>query len=228
MRAMRDAGAGAVGETLPILLAGEPVVLLADRALYWPARGRLLIADLHLGKGDVFRAAGIPVPTGGTAHDLARLDVLLRATGAHALWILGDFLHGPRHAGVDAAWRALRDAHPHVHMAVVRGNHDRRFDRDAAGVEEVPDGLVDGPFAFRHAPHDEPPAGATGDAPHLLCGHVHPVLRIPGTGAHPLFWLQPGCTVLPAFSRFTGGYRVSPAACAGSVVCDGRALLRLP
>lgn len=224
---MRDAGAGAVGETLPILLAGEPVVLLADRALYWPARGRLLIADLHLGKGDVFRAAGIPVPTGGTAHDLARLDALLRATAARELWVLGDFLHGPRHAGVDAAWRAFRHAHARVHVAVVRGNHDARFDAGAAGVDEVPDGIHDGPFVFRHAPH-EVAAPVHGDAPHLLCGHVHPVLRIRGAGAHPMFWLQPGCTVLPAFSRFTGGYRVSPAACAGSVVCDGRALLRLP
>jgi DNA ligase-associated metallophosphoesterase len=215
-----------MADALEIVLAGEPVRLLADRALYWPARARLLIADVHLGKGDVFRAAGIPVPTGGTAHDLARLDALLRATDARALWVLGDFLHGPRHAGVDAAWRAFRSAHAHVHMAVVRGNHDRSFAADAAGVEEVADGSVDGPFVFRHAP--PAPRGARGDDAHLLCGHVHPTLRIPGTGAHPLFWLQPGCTVLPAFSRFTGGYRVARADCAGSVISDGRALLRLP
>lgn len=215
-----------MADALDVALAGEPVQLLADRALYWPARRRLLIADLHLGKGDVFRAAGIPVPTGGTAHDLARLDALLRATGARALWVLGDFLHGPRHAGVDAAWRAFRQAHAQVHMAVVRGNHDHSFAADAAGVDEVEDGTRDGPFAFRHAPHATGRA-ADGEGTHLLCGHVHPVLRIPGTGAHPLFWLQPGCTVLPAFSRFTGGYRVARAECAGSVICDGHALLRL-
>lgn len=216
-----------MADALEITLGGEPVRLLGDRALYWPARERLLIADLHLGKGDVFRAAGIPVPTGGTAHDLGRLDALLRATGARALWVLGDFLHGPRHPGVDAAWRAFREAHAPVGMAVVRGNHDRSFAADAAGVDEVPDGTVDGPFAFRHAPTGPRHGVRVGD-PHLLCGHVHPVLRLPGTGAHPLFWLQRGCTVLPAFSRFTGGYRVARADCGGSVICDGRALLRLP
>lgn len=214
-------------ETLALELAGEPMRLLADRALFWPARRRLLIADLHLGKGDVFRAAGIPVPTGGTTCDLQRLDALLRATGAQALWVLGDFLHGARHAGVDAAWRTFRGAHASVRIAVVRGNHDRAFDSAAAGVDEVEDGTHEGPFVFRHAPEADDRSSGPG-APHLLCGHVHPVLRMPGVGAHPLFWLRPGVTVLPAFSRFTGGFRVARGACVGSVVCDGRQLLRLP
>jgi len=36
-------------ERLQMVLAGEAVTLLADRALYWPARQRLIVADLHLG-----------------------------------------------------------------------------------------------------------------------------------------------------------------------------------
>ncbi|MEE7547733.1 hypothetical protein HF319_12415, partial [Xanthomonas sp. Kuri4-1] len=50
------------------VLAGETVELLGDRALYRPARRALLIADLHLGKADVFRRAGIGLPAGGTGH----------------------------------------------------------------------------------------------------------------------------------------------------------------
>lgn len=72
---------------LELEIAGEPMRALGDRALYWPARRRLLIADLHLGKGDVFRRAGIALPSGGTSHDLARLAALLERTGAHELWI---------------------------------------------------------------------------------------------------------------------------------------------
>jgi DNA ligase-associated metallophosphoesterase len=210
-----------MAEVLDLELAGEPVRLLADRALYWPARQRLLIADLHLGKGDTFRAAGIAVPTGGTAHDLARLAALLARTGARSLWILGDFLHARRNAAVDAAWRAFREAHGNVAFAVVPGNHDRAFDALAAGVERLPDGVVDWPFELRHAPLVRPAAR------HVLCGHVHPVLRLPGAGRHPLFWLRPEITVLPAFSAFTGGHPVPRADSAGSVLCDGDQLLQL-
>src|SRR5690606_25988024 len=106
-------------DAMELRVAGEVLQLLADRALYWPARGRLLVADLHLGKGDILRAAGIPVPSGGTGHDLARLDALLRATAARELWVLGDFLHGRRHPRVEASWRALMAAHPGCVASVV-------------------------------------------------------------------------------------------------------------
>ena len=211
-----------MAEALDLELAGEPVRLLADRALYWPARRRLLVADLHLGKGDTFRAAGIAVPSGGTAHDLARLQALLAATGASSLWILGDFLHARRHRAVDAAWAAFRQAHAQVEMAVVPGNHDRAFDAVAAGVQRLADGHRDRPFELRHAPPQGPPGV------HVVCGHLHPVLRLPGgLGRQPLFWLRPGLSVLPAFSAFTGGHAVAAREAAGSVVCNGAQLLRL-
>lgn len=185
-----------------LTLAGEAMYALADRALFWPARGRLLVADLHLGKGNVLRAAGIPVPSGGTGQDLARLDALLRDTGARSLWILGDFLHGPRHPGVDAAWLALREAHRKVEVAVLAGNHDRALAPAAYGLLALPGETRDGPFRFRHAPLRRPEPGGG----HVVCGHVHPVVRVPALpGRHPAFLLDPAQTVLPAFSAFTGG-----------------------
>lgn len=211
-----------MAETLDLAIAAEPVRLLADRALYWPARRRLLVADLHLGKGDTFRAAGIAVPTGGTARDLARLGALLAATEAASLWILGDFLHARRHHAVDAAWRAFRAAHAQVAIAVVPGNHDRALDASVAGVALVHEGTREGPFVFRHAPPADVDARG-----HVLCGHVHPVLHLPGAGRHPLFWLRPHASVLPAFSAFSGGYAVAREDSTGSVVCNGSELLRL-
>jgi len=50
-------------------------------------------ADLHLGKAATFRRAGIPVPEGTSARDLARLATLVRDTGADRLLILGDLFH---------------------------------------------------------------------------------------------------------------------------------------
>ena len=182
------------------LLAGEPMQLLAGRALFWPRRSRLMIADLHLGKADAFRSAGIALPRGGTDDDLSRLTELLRQTGARELLVLGDFLHGP--AG-DKPWRrhwqAWRESHRDVAVSVLAGNHDRAL--AGAGLDLTLPGAAidDAPFALRHAPEDHPSL-------HVLCGHLHPVLALPGLpGRWPAFWLRARCTVLPAFSRFTGG-----------------------
>ncbi|MGH8072465.1 MAG: ligase-associated DNA damage response endonuclease PdeM, partial [Lysobacter sp.] len=198
-------------------LGGESVLALADRALYWPARRRLLIADLHLGKGNILRSAGIPVPSGGTGNDLARLDALLRLTGARELWILGDFLHGARHTDVEQAWIALRECHPRVEVAVLVGNHDRALRTGTLGVELLRGDAVDGPFRFRHEPLASPQASSG----HVVCGHLHPVVALPGLPRrYPAFLLADGQTVLPAFSLFAGGWRVDEGharwiACAG-------------
>src|SRR5690606_41542861 len=107
-------------------LAGEPVRLLGARALYRPRARALLVADLHLGKGDAFRRAGISVPGGGTAHDLPRLDALLAAREVEVLWILGDLLHGPApRAHWLQAWLQWRARHPRLRLRVLRGSHDR-------------------------------------------------------------------------------------------------------
>lgn len=212
-------------EVADLVLAGEHLRLHADRALFWPARGRLLVADLHLGKGGILRAAGIPVPSGGTAHDLRRLDALLRLTGARELWVLGDFLHGRRIARAEAEWRAMMSAHRGCVASVVAGNHDRALLADAAGVVHLPDDVRDGPFRFRHLPR------APGeDAPgHVVCGHVHPVAKLPGLqGRYPAFALEPAQTILPAFSAFTGGWLLERdrawVACAhGELAANGEA-----
>lgn len=214
-----------MADAMELTVAGEPLRLLADRALYWPARGRLLIADLHLGKGDILRAAGIPVPSGGTSHDLSRLDALLRGTAARELWVLGDFLHGARQPRVEAAWRALMAGHPGCVASVVAGNHDRSLEPDALGIIHLPDDVRDGPFRFRHVPVDD---NAGRDPGHVICGHVHPVVRIPGLpGRHPALVLEDGQAILPAFSAFTGGREPDPGAswiaCAGGELVGHRA-----
>lgn len=174
--------------------------LLADRALYWPARRRLFIADLHLGKGDAFRSAGIALPSGGTRHDLARIGAMVAATGARSLWVLGDFLHGQaRERSWRDGWDAWRAQHAALAIGVLAGNHDRALSGLGLSLELLGDAVDDGPFSLRHAP--DPRARA-----HVLCGHLHPVARIDGLPRRwPAFWLGERTSVLPAFSRFTGG-----------------------
>ena len=208
--------------SVEVEIVGEPVVLMAGRALYWPRHHRLLIADLHLGKGDIFRRAGIGLPRGGTAHDLARLDALFEATGARELWVLGDVLHGAAH---DAAWRTewghWRERNAAHRIAALAGNHDRALPAAALGIELLGEAVDEPPFALRHDP--------TGDEPlHTIGGHLHPCVALPGLGTRrwPAFWLRERMTVLPAFSAFAGGVGVGAGPGERLAVCvDGHVTL---
>jgi len=208
-------------DALAVELAGESVLLLGARALYWPARHRLVIADLHLGKSQVFRRAGIAVPSGATQDDLQRLGGLAAATGARELWIVGDVLHGPAaQAGWRETWARWRRAHGGLDLAALAGNHDRALRRAELGVRLLGQEQADGPFLFRHLPHADP------QGRHVIAGHVHPRARVPGVPrSWPAFWLRQGVTVLPAFSDFTGGHAVATGQGDALVACvEGAAM----
>src|SRR5512141_3052207 len=105
----------------------QALELFPERALLWREVATLIIADPHFGKAAAFRAGGVPVPTGTTADDVARLEQLVSRTGARRLLILGDFFHAragraPGTLAQLAAWRA-RD--PGLSVELVAGNHDR-------------------------------------------------------------------------------------------------------
>ncbi|WMJ70075.1 ligase-associated DNA damage response endonuclease PdeM [Stenotrophomonas sp. 24(2023)] len=185
---------------LPTQLAGEAVSLLGQRALWWPARGALLIADLHLGKADTFRRAGIALPRGGTHDDLQRLQALLQAYPCRELWILGDVLHGATHAAAwQQQWQAWRARHAGVGVHVIRGNHDRQLQQAALDVVPHEEAVPLGPFLLCHHPQ-------RCDDAHVIAGHLHPQVALPALRRRfPAFWLQDGLSVLPAFSAFTAG-----------------------
>ena len=208
---------------------GETVELHAQRALHWPRGRTLFVADVHLGKGATFRAAGVPVPRGATAADLARLSGLVARTGATTLCVLGDFLHAAtgRVAALDRAVQAWRESHRDLDVLLVRGNHDLHAGDPPASwhVCVVPEPHALPPFLACHAPH-APRRG------HALCGHVHPGVTVRGR-AHeavrlPCFVLGPRCTLLPAFGRLTGLAGVVPAAGETVVAIAGSRLFRLP
>jgi DNA ligase-associated metallophosphoesterase len=191
--------------TLRITLAGEPVELLAERALYWPATSTLIVADLHWGKAASFRAAAIPVPPGTTTADLARLDRAIAHTRARRLLVLGDLLHAPAVQEARATLgriREWRQSRADLQVLLIRGNHDLRSGDPPAdlGIRAL-DGFAEGPFVFRH--HPEPPNEGYG-----LAGHIHPSVRLSGPGGDrvrlPCFHFGRRQGILPAFGSFTG------------------------
>ena len=63
---------------LAVELAGEEVWLLAEKAMFWPRRQTLLIADAHFGKAAAYRKLGQPVPTGTTQTNIEVLNRLMK------------------------------------------------------------------------------------------------------------------------------------------------------
>lgn len=197
---------------LDITCQGEQLMLLQQRALLWPRRHSLIISDLHLGKGGVFRRAGLALPTGASQHDLMRLSELIAVHKVERLIILGDFFHAlPRFD--EPAWQALwafRHAHKALQIVVIQGNHDRSVRplelHDA--IQWFDESLQEAPFVFRH----EPGSDARG---YVLAGHLHPVVKLTGSGMDRLrvavFWFRNHYAVMPAFGSFTGGFQVQPS-----------------
>ncbi|MEO8347247.1 MAG: ligase-associated DNA damage response endonuclease PdeM [Betaproteobacteria bacterium] len=210
-------------------LAGEPLELLATRALHWPRERIVFVADVHLGKAATFRAGGVPLPRGCTAADLARLTAILKQTGARRLVVLGDFLHAAagRVAALDAAFRTWRDAHAAIDVVLVRGNHDDRAGDPPAtwGINVVAEPHPMAPFLACH----QPVAPRSGYA---LCGHVHPGVTVHGAGDQserlPCFVLGRRRAILPAFGGFTGLASAAPLAGDRLVAIAGRRLFALP
>jgi DNA ligase-associated metallophosphoesterase len=189
-----------------IELAGQILELLPEGAVWWPGHDALLVADLHLGKDQVFRRHGMAVPASVLDGELERLDQLLAAHPARELIVLGDLVHAPPEPGetwpdVVARWR--RD-HPGLAIGVVPGNHDRALAAQLAAWDMIDLGARherDGLTLVHETNPDRPEPG--------LSGHVHPVARI-RSGAErlrlPVFARRDQHLIMPAFGRFTGGY----------------------
>lgn len=196
-----------------IELCGERLWLLADRALYWPSRQTLMVADVHIGKAASYRALGQPVPRGTTAATLERLDGLLASYPAEHLIVLGDFIHSRpgRAPATLALLKDWRERHAGLRICLIRGNHDKHAGDPPSelGITVVDEPLLLGPFALQHEPVAH--AGYC-----VLAGHVHPVAILRGKARQrlrlPCFVIDEKVCVLPAFGEFTGGWEVQPAA----------------
>ena len=219
-----------MNQDVVLQIAGCDVLLLADKALYWPQQQMLCVADAHFGKAAAYRALGQPVPHGTTQASLLRLDALLARHPVRELVFLGDFLHAPKsHAAATlAALHEWRHRHPALVCTLVRGNHDLRAGDPPAtlAMEVVNEPYLSGPFALRHTPV----AHATLDGPcndthHVIAGHIHPVFQLQGQGRQrlrlPCFHVTDQMTVLPSFGEFTGGHAVELTPSSRIFVADG-------
>lgn len=192
----------------PILsFAGHEFRMLADRALFWPRHGALIVADLHLEKASWYAALGQHLPPYDSHDTLDRLARLVADTDARAVWCLGDSFHDR-----DAAQRIapavvarLRRLAAATRLLWIAGNHDG-LSGGAWGGDIADEHVADG-IMFRHqsAAHETRPE---------MSGHFHPKLRTNARGRHlsrPCFVGDAQRLILPAFGSLTGGIAADDA-----------------
>lgn len=192
-------------DEIAISLGGEDVVATASRALVW--NDTVFVADVHFGKDAMLRSSHHWAPPGSTEENLERLEILLLRYSTRRLIILGDLFHSAHAA--EAVPHIQRWKKPNWEILAIPGNHDRRATGLAqdCGFHVVAEGHRLGPWILRHHPTEDP-------EDFTLCGHVHPVVALKGSGRQslklPCFAITPQQCILPAFGAFTGGYPVRP------------------
>ncbi len=188
-------------------------VLLGDPtgAAFWPARGVLLVADLHFEKGSAFAAKGQMLPPYDTRATLQALGVAIARHQPQTVIALGDSFHdgeaGERISHEDLS--AIQELTANLHWIWLTGNHDEVLPGGIGG--EVAVELDLGPLTLRHEPR-------AGEALGEIAGHLHPaaIVRTRSRNLRRRCFAGDGRRlILPAFGAFTGGLDITDAAFAG-------------
>ncbi|TDQ11130.1 ligase-associated DNA damage response endonuclease PdeM [Pedobacter metabolipauper] len=189
--------------------SGESLVLSKERAIYWEREHMLIISDLHIGKSAHFRKSGIQVPDTVGTTDLQRLSSLLEEFKPKILLVTGDMFHNKINSDA-LAFSVWRKNFPELSVILIKGNHDALKNSDYAdlNIEVHQKELLCKPFRFIH---DKP---TVFDEYYNISGHIHPGVAIYGKAKQqlkfPCFYFGEHCSVLPAFSVFTGLKMLKP------------------
>ncbi|HUS04801.1 MAG TPA: metallophosphoesterase [Bryobacteraceae bacterium] len=183
-------------------------------ALWLPETRVAIVADVHLGYGWAQRRRGQlgPVEDGGVR---GKIQALVQELGPAKIVFLGDVVHAPKPAAQERALveETLRGIAGTTQLIMVRGNHDRAFAHDYAGLgmEVVDCWTAPGLMAI----HGDRPPRERSPRSRLILGHLHPAVGVrDDAGASqriPVFLIGPQACVLPAFSPFAAGYDVRSA-----------------
>lgn len=192
-----------------IHIQNERMQLLSQRALYWEAQKMLLLADLHLGKVNHFRKAGLPVPVKANEKNVELLLESIQLTKPERVIFLGDLFHSHYNEEWEVFGQLLKNF-PAISFELVVGNHDILSDHQYQKLGIIlHQELQVGPFLLTHHPLEN----YSGEM-YNLAGHVHPGARLIGKGRQsitlPCFYFGKQQGILPAFGVFTGLARILP------------------
>jgi DNA ligase-associated metallophosphoesterase len=188
----------------------EQAVLLPEKALWLPDLKSLVVADVHWGKIDHFRKAGIPVPLKGNDKNAETLISIINVFKPMRVIFLGDLFHSVYNDGWET-FGQVRNAFTQCSFELVIGNHDilgqRQYERHKVQLHKR--SLQLRKLYLTHEPLDKTPEGVFN-----IAGHIHPGAHLHGTAKQsvtlPCFYVRANQCILPAFGEFTGLATVQP------------------
>jgi DNA ligase-associated metallophosphoesterase len=194
---------------MDVEILDEQFGLCPQKAIFWKSQDTLLLSDLHLGKINHFRKAGIPVPSKANDHNLEVFIDLIELCKPKRIVCLGDLFH----SHYNAEWEVFGEVVKHfssINFELVLGNHDimGKYQYHRKGIA-LHDTLRIGNFLLTHHPLEEVPEGC-----YNIAGHIHPGVSLRGKGRQamtlPCFYFSKRQAYLPAFGKFTGLARIAP------------------
>ncbi|MDQ6756514.1 MAG: ligase-associated DNA damage response endonuclease PdeM [Bacteroidota bacterium] len=196
------------------ILHNQTLWLSHERCIFWEEEKALILSDLHLGKTGHFRKSGIGVPQNLFKEDLQRLFAQIQFFKPKQLVIVGDLFHSYANKEMDMflKWRTDLSA---LQMRLIKGNHDilaKKF-YIKANIEITKQKLSIENFCFTHDINETCDEEAD-NINFTFSGHVHPGIYLSGMGKQslrfPCFYFTKDYAILPAFSHFTGLYKITP------------------
>jgi DNA ligase-associated metallophosphoesterase len=194
---------------MDVQILDEQFALCPQKAILWKSQSTLLLSDLHLGKINHFRKAGIPVPSKANDHNLEIFIDLINTCKPSRVVCLGDLFH----SHYNDEWEVFGEVVKHfsgIRFELVLGNHDimGKYQYLRKGIT-LHNSLRIGKFILTHHPMNEIP-----DESYNIAGHIHPGVSLRGKGRQsmtlPCFYFGNNQAYLPAFGKFTGLAMIAP------------------
>ena len=187
---------------------GEAFVASLSGALYAPHLGALLVADLHLEKGSAYARSGQFLPPYDSQQTLDLLAADIAAFKPQQVICLGDSFHD-----IDGASRMTPEVADRLSQMIkaqewlwLTGNHDPEIADYLGGdrCETITIAATSNSIVLCH----EPEGANSTDPGFEICGHLHPVARIPARGRilrRKCFVLAQSRIIMPSYGSYTGG-----------------------
>ncbi len=169
------------------------------------------MADLHFGKINHFRQAGLPVPKSANQKNAETLIDLINFWKPDRTIFLGDLFHSHYNEEWEVVGQIVHNF-PACSFELIIGNHDIMSEQQyrRKGIKVIEHDLI-GHWLLTHEPMErsEIPSGKVN-----MAGHLHPGAHLEGKGRQsitlPCFWSSKNQLILPAFGSFTGLYPIRP------------------